>query len=145
MKRIFLLLALLIPAACMAQSYSINWYKIAGGGGVSTGGTYQVSGTIGQPDASGAMTGGSYSVTGGFWALIQVIQTSGAPTLYLSHSGATVTVFWQNVSGWTLQQNNNLNLPAGWSNSSGITTSNGTNYLNISPPTGDWFFRLANP
>ena len=31
-----------------AQSYSIDWYKIAGGGGTSTGGTYQVSGTIGQ-------------------------------------------------------------------------------------------------
>jgi len=44
--------------------YSINWYKIAGGGGTSTGGTYQVSGTIGQPDASGAMTGGNYSLTG---------------------------------------------------------------------------------
>jgi hypothetical protein len=27
-----------------AQSYSIDWYKIAGGGGTSTGGVYQVSG-----------------------------------------------------------------------------------------------------
>jgi hypothetical protein len=27
-----------------AQSYSINWFKVAGGGGTSTGGTYQVSG-----------------------------------------------------------------------------------------------------
>ena len=28
-----------------------GWYKIAGGGRSSTGCTYQVSGTIGQPDA----------------------------------------------------------------------------------------------
>ncbi len=145
MKTTLLLLALLIPSACMAQSYSINWYKIAGGGGTSTGGTYQVSGTIGQPDASGAMTGGSYSLTGGFWALIQVIQTSGAPTLYISHSGSSVTVFWQNVSGFTLQQNNNLEIPSGWANSTGITTSNGTNYLTISPAAGNLFFHLVNP
>src|ERR1035437_1377725 len=59
-----------------AQSYSIDWYKIAGGGGTSTGGTYQVSGTIGQPDASGAMAGGNYSLTGGFWSLISIVQTA---------------------------------------------------------------------
>jgi hypothetical protein len=128
-----------------AQSYTIDWYKIAGGGGTSTGGTYQVSGTIGQPDASGAMTGGNYSLTGGFWALISVVQTAGAPTLYISHSGNTVTVYWQNVSGWTLQQNGNLTTPASWSLNSSWTTTNGTNYLNVANPTGNLFYRLQNP
>ena len=47
-----------------AQSYTIDWYKIAGGGGTSTNGSYSANGTIGQPDASGAMTGGGYSMTG---------------------------------------------------------------------------------
>jgi len=56
-----------------------------------------------------------------------------------------VTVYWQDVSGWSLQQNNNLTVPAGWTGSSGMTTSNGTNYLTITPPTGNLFFRLANP
>ncbi len=129
----------------LGQSYSIDWYKIAGGGGTSTGGTYQVTGTIGQHDAGGPMTGGNYSLTGGFWALISVVQTPGAPTLYISESGNTVTVYWQNVSGWNLQQNNNLAVPAGWTGSSGVTTSNGTNYLNITSPTGNLFFRLSNP
>ena len=41
-----------------AQTYSIDWYKIAGGGGTSTGGTYAVSGTIGQPEAGGPLTNG---------------------------------------------------------------------------------------
>ncbi len=104
-----------------------------------------MTGTIGQPDASGAMTGGNYSLTGGFWSLISVVQTLGAPTLLISHSGNTVTVYWQDVSGWSLQQNNNLTLPANWSASGGVTTSSGTNYLNISSPTGNLFFRLANP
>ena len=124
------------------EPYSIDWYKIAGGGGTSTGGTYQVSGTIGQPDAGGAMTGGNYSLTGGFWALISVVQSPGAPTLYISHSGNSVTVFWQVVSGWSLQQNNNLTLPANWTASGGVTTSNGTNYLNLTSLPGNLFFRL---
>jgi hypothetical protein len=128
-----------------AQNYTIDWYKVAGGGGTSTGGTYQVSGTIGQADAGGPMTGGNYSITGGFWALISVVQTPGAPTLYISHSGNTVTVYWQAVSGWSLQQNNNLTAPAAWTGSSGVTASNGTNYLNLTSPTGNLFFRLSNP
>src|SRR5579863_994259 len=131
MKKLLFSLGLLIPAIGFAQTYSIDWYKIAGGGGTSTGGVYSVSGTIGQHHAGGPMTGGTFSLTGGFWALISVVQTVGAPQLLISHSGNTVTVYWQNVSGWNLQQNNNLTLPANWSASSGITTSNGTNYLNV--------------
>jgi len=46
----------------LPSNYSIDWYKIAGGGGTSTSATYQVTGTIGQPDAGGAMTGGNYSL-----------------------------------------------------------------------------------
>ena len=141
---IFMALALaFLPAR--AQQYSIDWYKVAGGGGSSTGGVYSLSGTIGQPDAGVAMTGGNYSLTGGFWALIAAVQTPGAPTLYISGSGSSVTVYWQNVTGWTLQQNNNLQTP-GWSSSGGVTLSNGTNYLILTPPpAGDLYFRLHNP
>ncbi len=129
-----------------AQSYTVDWYKISGGGGTSTGGTYQVSGTIGQPDASGALSGGNYSVTGGFWALIQVVQTPGAPTLYVSQSSNMVTVYWQDVAGWNLIQNNNLTTPvASWSASSSPTLTNGTNYLTLVNPSGNLFFRLKNP
>jgi hypothetical protein len=134
---------ILQPSTASAQQYSIDWYKIAGGGGTSTGGTYQVSGTIGQHDAGRPMSGGNYSLTGGFWALISVVQTAGAPTLFISHAGNTVTVYWQDVSGWALQQNGNLAASAGWSASSGVTTSNGTNYLNFISPAGNLFFRLA--
>jgi hypothetical protein len=140
-----LVLAAMTALSASAQSYSINWYKVAGGGGTSTGGTYTVSGTIGQPDASGALTGGNYSLTGGFWALISVVQTPGAPPLYISLSGHTVTVYWQNVSGWILQQNNNLKTPSGWTGGDTPTLTNGTNYWNITSPTGNLFYRLANP
>ncbi len=128
-----------------AQNYSLSWYKVAGGGGVSAGGTYQINGTIGQPDASDAMTGGNYSITGGFWSLISIVQAPGAPTLYISFSGNVVTVYWQNVPGCALQQNSDMTAPAGWTTCPGSpTTSNGTNYVNITCPTSNLFFRLAN-
>src|ERR1700683_5018613 len=79
--------------ATHAQSYSINWYKIAGGGGVSTNATYQLSGTIGQPDASPSMTGGNFSLTGGFWSLTAV-QTLGAPLLTIVYTKNQAIVSW---------------------------------------------------
>ena len=145
-RAVFLFLPMwLFPVFGLAQPYSIGWHKIAGGGGTSTNTQYLVSGTIGQHDASGTMSSGNYSVTGGFWSLISIVQTAGAPTLFISRSGNTVTVYWQNVSGWTLQQNGNLASSGGWSASGGVTTSSGTNYLNVASPAGNLFFRLQHP
>lgn len=136
--------AFMLPA--FAQSYSMGWYKIAGGGGTSTGAIYSVSGTIGQPDASLVMSGGNYTVTGGFWALINVVQTPGAPALFVSRSNNVATVYWQNVSGWNLIQSANVMTPIGsWSSSSNPTLTGGTNYLSVTNPAGNLFFRLKNP
>jgi len=51
--------------------FDIPWHTIDGGGATfSTGGGFQVGGTIGQPDASSTMmTGGGFALTGGFWAI----------------------------------------------------------------------------
>ena len=62
-------IALLLSALAYAQQYSIDWSKIAGGGGKSAGGIYTVSGTIGQAVAGDAMSGGNRSMLGGFWAI----------------------------------------------------------------------------
>ncbi len=147
MKKLILLFGLLVPAVGFAQQYSIDWYKIAGGGGTSTGGTYQVSGTIGQHDAGSTMTGGSYSLTGGYWALISVVQTVGLPNLTIKFVGPnSVVVSWPDTGSYTLQQNANLALANGWTTSGyTITSSNGTNSITITPPTGNLFFRLSNP
>ena len=146
MKQLFpLILFLIVAAAGRAQQYSVDWSKISGGGGTSSNGQYSVSGTIGQADAGGEMSGGNYSVTGGFWSLISVVQTPSAPTLLISHAGNTVTVYWQDVSGWSLQQNANLSATNDWSASSSPTLTNGTNYLNLANPAGNLFFRLKNP
>jgi hypothetical protein len=140
--------ALLLPAAASAQSYSIDWYKISGGGGMnSTGGVYSVSGTIGQHDAGGPMTGGNYSVTVGFWALYAV-QTPGAPLLSIVRTTTnTVAVFWPSPStGWTLQQNTNGIATVNWSNALGTIQDDGTTKtLIVNPPTGNRFYRLKSP
>jgi len=68
---IVLLVALLLPAAALAQSgggYDLSWSTIDGGGGVSAGGSYVVMGTVGQPDAAPAMSSADFRLTGGFWA-----------------------------------------------------------------------------
>ena len=140
----FMAALLLAPLLLFAQPYSIAWYQIAGGGGTSTGGVFTVSGTIGQAEAGGPLTGPGYSLTGGFWSLYAV-QTPGAPTLTISHSGNIVTVSWQNVSGWSLQQNSNLTVPAGWVANNSATLVGGTNYLNLANPAGSLFFRLQHP
>jgi hypothetical protein len=47
----------------------MDWWTIDGGGLMwTTGGNYELSGTIGQHDAGVIMTGGSFELLGGFWA-----------------------------------------------------------------------------
>ena len=145
MKKIILLLSLLLPMSGFAQSYAIDWYKIGGGGGTSTGGVYSVSGTIGQPDA-GVSSGGNYSLAGGFWSLLAV-QTAGAPMLTITLTGTnTALVSWPSPStGFALQQNTNVNT-TNWVAPSETITDNGTNkFIIVNPPAGNRFYRLRRP
>ena len=49
------------------EPFDLSWYSIDGGGVMrSTGGDFELSGTIGQHDA-GRMAGGGFELTGGFW------------------------------------------------------------------------------
>jgi hypothetical protein len=138
MKKFLIIPLLLAAAAVHAQQYSVDWYKISGGGGTSTNGRYSLSGTIGQPDASGAMHGGNYSVTGGFWSLYAV-QTPGAPLLTITFVGNQAVVSWDSsITGWTLQTNANLTTPT-WGNFLGNVVNNS---VTNSPSKGNVFFRL---
>jgi len=143
-RMLALAFGLLVSGCCLpasAQSYSIDWYKVSGGGGTSTGGVYSVSSTLGQPDASGAMTGGNFSLTGGFWSLYAV-QTPGAPLLTITYGGNQAIVSWPiSVTGWTLQTNRNL-ASGTWGNYAGSVLNNS---VTNSPPTGNLFFRLTYP
>jgi hypothetical protein len=130
---------MLLPLSGFAQPFSIDWFNVAGGGGTSTGGTYEVSGTIGQPDAGTPLSGGNYSVTGGFWSFISVVQTPGTPTLTITYSGNQAIVSWPpSVSGWTLQTNTTL-ASGSWGDYLGTVANNS---VTNSPPKVNLFFRL---
>jgi hypothetical protein len=144
--------------------YAAGYFTIAGG--VPANYIAQWNGSSWSPLGSGlnadvlalAVSGGTLYAGGDFTtagtnvstylaeALISASQTPGAPTLYIIGSSNSVTVFWQDVPGWSLQQNSNLATPAGWTASSyAITAASDTNSITITPPMGNLFFRLNNP
>jgi len=56
-----------VGAARAVDDFEVSRSTIDGGGVMfSTGGDFELSGTIGQPDA-GTMAGGDFSLSGGFW------------------------------------------------------------------------------
>lgn len=84
LKKLLIVGVLLTAGAASAQTdgpatFSIDWYTVDGGGGTSTGGSFSLSGTIGQHDAHPeAAAGGAYSLAGGFWGgLSDIIFTGG--------------------------------------------------------------------
>ena len=139
----FILLPFDFSLGASGQSYSVDWYKIAGGGGTSTNGQFTVSGTIGQPEASATLTGGNYLLTGGFWSLF-AMQTPGAPVLriFLAGTNRVVLAWPASATGYVLQQNSNL-AATNWTdvaNPVGVVGSE--NQVVISPSAGNQFFRL---
>ncbi len=137
---------LLLAAGAFAQNYSIDWYKIAGGGGVSTGGAFSVTSTAGQHDAGGPLTGSGYSLTGGFWALY-ALQTPGAPllTIFLTPTNTAVVSWPYPSTGWNLQQIGNLS-QTNWSAPPQTVRNDGNNnFIIVNSPNGNRFYRLSNP
>ncbi len=127
--------------------YSIDWFTIDAGGGNSSGGDYDLSGSIGQPDA-GTMIGGGYALNGGFWGILSAIQTPGAPLLTVRHTQTnTIVVSWPSAStGFTLQQQNGQLAASNWSSSAQTVADDGTNrFIIVNPPTGNRFYRLFKP
>jgi N-acetylneuraminic acid mutarotase len=141
-----------------------NKVLVAGGSGSSSGiNTFLASSEVYDP-ASGSWTttaslntareyhtatllnNGVVLVTGGYNSGLSLASTelyvvSSAP-LCIGLSSNLVTVWWPNAPGWVLQQNSDLTNPNGWSASSGVTNTNGTNYLNLANPSNNLFFRL---
>lgn len=79
-----------LPASALAQPFTIDWHTVDGGGAVGTTdgvpGGLELSGTIGQHDASNTatpMTGAAFELVGGFWPVVQVCYCPGD----LNHDG----------------------------------------------------------
>lgn len=73
------LLLALASHTLIAQDFSIDWHTVDGGGELlseTDDQTWQLSGTIGQPDATELidLSGNGWTLTGGFWA-VNIDQT----------------------------------------------------------------------
>jgi hypothetical protein len=131
--------ALFLPVLANAQ-YAIDWFSLDGGGGTSSGGSFTLTGTIGQPDAE-TLSGGNYTLQGGFWPGIVVPGTGEAPTLFVQLSGASMIISWSpSTSGFSLEQSDSL-LPLSW----GAASSGGTNPATIPLGSEPTFYRLKKP
>lgn len=136
-------LMLLFTIHARAQSYSIPWFTIdGGGGGTSTSSVFSVTGTIGQPNA-GKMSGTNYTVEGGYWTIIEALQQPGAPLLSITLSNSFAIVSWPtNSTGFVLQENNNLSLNNWSAVAQSASTNNGRVSVTVPAGTGYKFYRL---
>ncbi len=76
---IFALLIAITGAFAGENDFDLSWHTIDCGGGVSVGGGFELSGTIGQHDA-GDMAAGEFTVVGGFWSGAGELDADPAPT-----------------------------------------------------------------
>jgi hypothetical protein len=139
----FVIVLATFASHAIAQTYSIDKSVIAGGGALnSTGGVYSLSGTIGQPDASGPLSGGTYSVVGGFWALPVAVQTTGGPLLTIVPAAAAhATIAWSpSTPGFLLQEALSLS-STNWLDSA----SGATNPVIVPASIPAKFYRLRKP
>lgn len=115
----------------------------AGGGGVSSGGNFTVTGTIGQSDA-GLLTGGTFAVAGGFWGGAYVVQNPGAPMLSVVSTGTNVLFTWADASGsFVLESAVSLTAPIAWTLvPNPPTATNDQRSVSLPSPVGVKFYRL---
>ena len=137
-----------ILVQCAGAQTNVTWQTADGGGGTSTGGIYALEGTIGQPDGSEAMGGGAYEIQGGFWALVELVQTEGAPALRIAGiSSVAVTLAWPvaGAEGYQLQRSSRLDEPD-WTTVSGTPSVVGDEYqLTTGPVVVKHYYRLQKP
>ncbi len=99
--------------AATATSFEVSWWTVDGGGGVSSGGGFEVTGAIGQPDATARLAAGCWSIEPGFWGAYASINNAGSPPLQLQLINPTIlrVRFNPGCDDWVLQYAVNLAVP----------------------------------
>jgi hypothetical protein len=87
----------LAAASAHAQNATINWYRVANGGGVSTGNGCTIMGTIGQAEP-GLVQAGNVAVVEGFWSADAVVPPR--VIYWISTAGGN----WSNPANWIPNQ-----------------------------------------
>lgn len=88
-----------------SAGFQVSSWTVDGGGGVSSGGGFEIAGTIGQPDSAPQLSGGCWSVDPGFWDEYTVLTMPGAPRLRirLLDAGTVLVSFSPGCGDWVLQ------------------------------------------
>jgi hypothetical protein len=95
--RALAILGLLFPGLLCGQDFSLDWFSVGSGGGSSSGGGFELSGSAGEPAAI-AMSGGGFEMSGGFWSGLTALDTSAGPvTLNLTLSGGLAVLSWADI------------------------------------------------
>lgn len=132
--------------SAIAQTYAVDRSVLGGGGGTSTNAQFSVTGTIGQPDATApALGAGPFLLDGGFWSMVIVIQTPGAPTLRVTRSGSNVVVSWNlPADGFALEITDQFGKVTTTWQTVGSTPVSADNQLSVTLPLqpGARYYRL---
>jgi hypothetical protein len=133
---------LLVCNTAFAQ-YSIDWFTVDGGGGTTSAGLYEISGTIGQPDA-GSVSAGNYVIEGGFWTDLESVPEPGPPGLAIELvSPGVILITWPAPStGYVLQQSPNLTTTNWLAVTNPPMVVNGEMLITVLPNVGNRYYRL---
>ena len=126
--------------ALNAQHYTIDWFTVDGGGGVSRGSRFSIIGSVGEAGPA-QMSGTRFAIEGGFLGAAASVP----PGLTIAHSATnTVILSWPASSGgYLLQQTTNL-VSGVWTVVTNATvTANGWSQVVLAPPASMRFYRLA--
>lgn len=132
------------PLWARAEDYAIDWFSVDSGGGTSADGVYEVSGTIGQPDA-GELGDDVYTVSGGFWAAAIDTEPLRPPTLKFAVVGNALVLSWPVTPGYVLEQTMDLSQPDGWhAVGQPIVVVNGQNTVTVPLAGTQVYYRLTD-
>jgi hypothetical protein len=138
MRTIALLLAL---TATAAAQYTLDWHTMDAGGGCGAVGSFEMRGTLGQPDAfTGAA--GPIVLVGGYWSLLDELL----PLLRIYRVGPDVVLAWPSPSpGFELQASPDL-ITGAWNPVTIVPVKIGSEFqVTWGPPIGRHYFRLHRP
>ena len=149
-RAVFCAACLFIPGLIDAQDFDLDWFAVAAGGGESSGGDFELSATIGQPDA-GDTLGGDFALTGGFWSIVTVVETPAAISLNVRLADGNVIISWleSESAGFALEETAALAIATGDTFWTKVTVtpeaSGGTKSVRLSLTAGNHFYRLHKP
>jgi hypothetical protein len=131
-----LALTALHATAQSGGNFTLTKSTIDGGGALrSTGGSFSLSGTVGQPDA-GVLRGGRFTLEGGFWHGLTLVQLPEGPLLKIKLTGRRAVISWPlSVTGFVLEETTNV-ASGVWTPAQGTAADTATEHTLTTPAAG---------